>query len=218
VALLCLHGASSRKVFRQGAGCIRSRAGMVRMSTLLASASAGKTFYAMRDRGVLEQLSRGHLSARDLPPLGALSLVTVATRVRKEYLPSVSALSFHELTTQVPHEVDVGARARKARASAGSTTHRSEVSSFCRGCFPPGHARFNKIPTARSSSHLQRRERRLPTFSSETSSAWTWSSRRSGSGRLGRSSPAECGRCLLRCAPFRSDRPGRAVPNLEALQ
>src|SRR5437667_217035 len=84
-----------------------SPGGMVRMSEALRLGISRKTFYAMRDAGVLEQLSRGLFRLRDLPPLGSPDLVTVATRVPEGVICLVSALSFHELTTQVPHEVDL---------------------------------------------------------------------------------------------------------------
>ncbi|MDY6954517.1 MAG: transcriptional regulator, partial [Thermodesulfobacteriota bacterium] len=41
------------------------------------------------------------------PPLGNPDLVTVATRVPGGVICLISALSFHELTTQIPHEVHV---------------------------------------------------------------------------------------------------------------
>jgi hypothetical protein len=46
-----------------------------------------------------------------LDPLAHPDLITVATRIPKGVLRLISALSFHELTTQVPH-----ANRRRARA------------------------------------------------------------------------------------------------------
>src|SRR2546427_11376985 len=71
----------SRKVFAKERDAIGSRGGMVRMSDALRLGISRKTFYAMRDAGGLEQLSRGLFRLRDLPPLGSPDLVTVATRV-----------------------------------------------------------------------------------------------------------------------------------------
>src|SRR6266478_4130568 len=67
-----------RQVFAKERDAIRSRGGMVRMSDALRIGISRKTFYAMRDAGVLEQLSRGLFRLRDLPPLGNPDLVTVA--------------------------------------------------------------------------------------------------------------------------------------------
>ena len=57
--------------------------------------------------GVLEQVSRGVYRLADSPPLGNPDLVTVATRIPAGVICLISALSFHELTTQIPHEVHV---------------------------------------------------------------------------------------------------------------
>jgi predicted transcriptional regulator of viral defense system len=56
---------------------------------------------------VLEQLSRGLYRLADLPPLANPDLVTVALRAPQAVICLVSALAFHELTTQIPHAVDV---------------------------------------------------------------------------------------------------------------
>jgi predicted transcriptional regulator of viral defense system len=59
----------------------------------------------MRDAGVLEQLSRGLYRLAELPPLGAPDLVAVARKVPTGVICLISALTFHELTTQIPHAV-----------------------------------------------------------------------------------------------------------------
>ncbi|MHB1293794.1 MAG: type IV toxin-antitoxin system AbiEi family antitoxin domain-containing protein [Anaerolineae bacterium] len=69
-----------------------------------------RTLYALRDAGVLETLSRGLYRLADLPPLTNPDLVTVARRVPRGVICLISALAFHELTTQVPHAVDVALR------------------------------------------------------------------------------------------------------------
>ena len=43
----------------------------------------------------------------ELPPLSHPDLVTVALRVPKGVVCLISALSFHEITTEVPHEVQI---------------------------------------------------------------------------------------------------------------
>lgn len=95
------------ETFSKERAAILSRGGMVRMSDALRIGMSRKTLYAMRDAGALEQLSRGLFRLRDLPPLGNPDLVTVAARVPEGVICLVSAMAFHELTTQVPHEVDV---------------------------------------------------------------------------------------------------------------
>jgi predicted transcriptional regulator of viral defense system len=61
----------------------------------------------MRDEGVLTQLARGTYRLASLPELGEPDLVAVAKRIPSGVICLISALSFHDLTTQIPHAVDV---------------------------------------------------------------------------------------------------------------
>jgi len=65
------------------------------------------TLYTMRDNGTLEIVSRGVYRLAESDPLGNPDLVTVATRIPLGVVCLISALSFHDLTTQIPHEVHV---------------------------------------------------------------------------------------------------------------
>jgi predicted transcriptional regulator of viral defense system len=64
-----------------------------------------RTLYAMRDAGELERLARGVYRLADLTPLSEPDLATVAKRVPQGVVCLISALAFHELTTQIPREV-----------------------------------------------------------------------------------------------------------------
>ena len=77
------------------------------MSEVLRAGLSRRTLYAMRDQGILTQLSRGVYRLASLPELGAPDLVTVCTRISRGVICLISALAFHELTTQIPHAVDV---------------------------------------------------------------------------------------------------------------
>jgi predicted transcriptional regulator of viral defense system len=99
--------APSKEPFSRERAIIRSRGGMLRMADALRLGINRKVFYAMRDAGVLEQLSRGLFRLHGLSPLANPDLVTVAVRIPEGVICLVSALAYHELTTQVPHEVDV---------------------------------------------------------------------------------------------------------------
>ncbi len=61
--------------------------------------------YRMRETGDLEQLSRGLYRLRGLPKLSNPDLVPVALKVPQGVICLISALAFHDLTTQVPHQV-----------------------------------------------------------------------------------------------------------------
>lgn len=61
----------------------------------------------MRDDGTLEVVSRGVYRLADSEPLGNPDLVTVATRIQSGIICLISALAFHEITTQIPHKAHV---------------------------------------------------------------------------------------------------------------
>lgn len=66
-----------------------------------------RTLYAMRDAGRIERLGRGLYRLAKAAPLVNPDLVTVALKVPKGILCLISALSFHDITTQVPHAVHI---------------------------------------------------------------------------------------------------------------
>ncbi len=85
----------------------RKHGGILRTSQALQAGIHPSTLYSMRDDGTLEAVSRGVYRLVDSEPPGNPDLVTVATRVRGGVICLISALAFHELTTQIPHEVHV---------------------------------------------------------------------------------------------------------------
>ena len=90
--------AEAKEVFRRHGGTMRT-------SEALEAGVHPRTLYAMRDSGQLTKLSRGLYRLAEVPPLAHADLVTVALRAPKAVVCLISALSFHELTTQVPHAV-----------------------------------------------------------------------------------------------------------------
>jgi len=85
----------------------RQHGGQLRMSEAIKHGISRYTLYKMRDIGVLEQISRGIYRLVDLPPMSNPDLVTVSLRFPKAVVCLISALSFNEITTQIPHEVSV---------------------------------------------------------------------------------------------------------------
>lgn len=65
------------------------------------------TLYAMRDAGVIESLSRGIYRLTALSGMTNPDFAIVASRAPNSIICLISALSFHEITTQVPHAVDI---------------------------------------------------------------------------------------------------------------
>jgi len=93
--------------FEEAVNVFRDNGGMLRMSEAVEAGISRRTLYDMRDEGVLEQLSRGVYRLASLPGLEAPDLVAVATRIPNGVVCLISALAFHDLTTQIPHAVDV---------------------------------------------------------------------------------------------------------------
>lgn len=81
--------------------------GQLRMSEALERGISRYMLYALRDRGVVEQVSRGVYRLVDLPAIGNPDLVTVGLRVPNAVICLVSALAYHEITTQVAHGVSI---------------------------------------------------------------------------------------------------------------
>ena len=91
--------------FDKAKALFRCHGGLLRTSEALRLGIHPRTLYTMRDEGVLEQLSFGLYRLAELPPLGAPDVVTVARKVSAGVICLISALAFHELTTQIPHAV-----------------------------------------------------------------------------------------------------------------
>lgn len=81
--------------------------GTLRTSDALKAGIHPRVLYSLRDQGRIEQVSRGVYRLSDLPPISNPDLVSIALRVPKAVVCLISALSFHHLTTQVPHDVAI---------------------------------------------------------------------------------------------------------------
>jgi predicted transcriptional regulator of viral defense system len=79
--------------------------GILKTSQALALGIAPRTLYAMRDAGLIRQISRGVYQLADQDPPGNPDLVSVALRVPKAVICLISALHFYGMTTQIPHAV-----------------------------------------------------------------------------------------------------------------
>jgi predicted transcriptional regulator of viral defense system len=88
----------ARSLFRRHGGVLRTK-------DALRLGIHPETLYKLRNTGELARLGRGLYRLSDLPPLGNPDLVTVAMKVPSSVICLISALAFHELTTQIPHEV-----------------------------------------------------------------------------------------------------------------
>lgn len=99
------HNPNSR--FSKAVSIFERHGGILRTAQALKAGIHPKTLYDMRDSGALEVISRGVFRLSDCPPLENPDLVTVAVRIPSGIICLISALAFHEMTTQIPHEVHV---------------------------------------------------------------------------------------------------------------
>ncbi len=85
----------------------RSCGGQLRMSEAIKFGITRYMLYSLRDRGVIEQVSRGVYRLTELSPISNPDLVTVGLRFPNAVICLVSALAYHGITTQIPHHVSV---------------------------------------------------------------------------------------------------------------
>jgi len=85
----------------------RKCGGQLRMSEAIKQGITRYMLYSLRDKGIIEQISRGVYRLLDLPPVGNPDLVTIGTRFPNAVICLISALAFHEITTQIPHEISL---------------------------------------------------------------------------------------------------------------
>ena len=79
--------------------------GILRMSAAIRSGIHRDTLRRMVEHGDLQRLSRGLYQLAEASPPSHPDLAIVAAKVPEGVICLISALSFYELTTQIPHEV-----------------------------------------------------------------------------------------------------------------
>jgi predicted transcriptional regulator of viral defense system len=97
----------SRDNFEKAKKTFRSSGGVLRMNEALQAGIHRRMLYSMLEAGVIEKLNRGLYRLTDMPPLGNPDFVSVSLRIPNGVICLISALAYHEITTQVPHEVYV---------------------------------------------------------------------------------------------------------------
>lgn len=93
--------------WRKAEAVFKRHGGMLRAAQAIALGVHPRVLYGLRDAGQLQQVSRGLYRLADLPSLGDPDLTAVAARIPNGVVCLISALTFHGITTQIPHQVDV---------------------------------------------------------------------------------------------------------------
>jgi predicted transcriptional regulator of viral defense system len=81
--------------------------GSLTMTEALALGIHRRELYALRDKGDLEVISRGLYRLSDMEHLSLPDFLPVAKKIPKGVICLISALAYHEITTQIPHFVYV---------------------------------------------------------------------------------------------------------------
>ncbi|MCP3905199.1 MAG: transcriptional regulator [Planctomycetes bacterium] len=99
--------ASSGTASENAERIFREHGGTLRTGEALKAGIHPRTLYALRDAGRVERLARGLYRLATAEPAVNPDLLTVAARIPKGVVCLVSALAFHQITTQIPHAVDL---------------------------------------------------------------------------------------------------------------
>jgi predicted transcriptional regulator of viral defense system len=92
-------------VVQRAKDLLRSQSGVFRTGEAIKAGIHPRTLCAMRDQGVVVQLVRGMYRFADMPAMGNPDFAIVALKVPKGVVCLISALSWHEMTLEIPHEI-----------------------------------------------------------------------------------------------------------------
>jgi predicted transcriptional regulator of viral defense system len=106
-SILSTHMASPSASLVDARNLFQRHHGMLRTSEALRLGIHPRTLYALRDSGELVSVGRGLYRLASAPALAHPDWVAVALRVPRAVICLVSALAHYELTTQVPHHIDI---------------------------------------------------------------------------------------------------------------
>lgn len=112
-----LYHSGMRSAKKRAIEIIQKRGGLIRTHEALIQGIHRRTLYGLRDEGVLIQISRGLYQLVDMEIPAEVDLAEVSKKVPHGVICLISALTFHELTTQNPHYIwlAVDRKARKPR-------------------------------------------------------------------------------------------------------
>ncbi len=94
----------------------RKHHGTLRMMEAVRLGIHRRILYAMRDSGILKQISRGLYRLAELPPLANPDLAIVASKVPRGVICLISALAYHDITVQIPHTIYIAMERNIAEA------------------------------------------------------------------------------------------------------
>ena len=96
--------------FRREVELFKGHGGFLRTSQALKLGVHPRALYRMRKEKIIEPISRGLFRLSQIPPPAKPDIAAVALKIPQGILCLISALAFHEITTQIPHEIFVALR------------------------------------------------------------------------------------------------------------
>jgi len=95
------------ETLKQAEALFLQHKGILKTAQALRAGIHPRTLYELRDNGIITALSRGIycLSGRD--DVSQPDIVSIALRVPRGVVCLISALSYHGITTEVPHELSI---------------------------------------------------------------------------------------------------------------
>jgi predicted transcriptional regulator of viral defense system len=98
---------STKTKIEEAAEAFRKAGGILTMSEAIQLGIHRRQLYALRDSGQLEVISRGLYRLIEMPEPSLPDFIPVAKKIPQGVICLISALAFHEITTQIPHFVYV---------------------------------------------------------------------------------------------------------------
>ena len=98
---------STKTKIEEAVEAFRKAGGILTMSEAIQLGIHRRQLYALRDCGQLEVISRGLYRLIEMPEPSLPDFIPIAKKVPQGVICLISALAFHEITTQIPHFVYV---------------------------------------------------------------------------------------------------------------
>jgi predicted transcriptional regulator of viral defense system len=98
---------NKKSKIERAAVIFKKAGGILTMSEAIAYGIHRRELYKLRDKGVLEVISRGLYRLSIMPEPSLPDFIPAAKKIPNGVICLISALAFHEITTQIPHFVYV---------------------------------------------------------------------------------------------------------------
>jgi predicted transcriptional regulator of viral defense system len=98
---------NAKNVFKKELKVFQRAKGFLRTSQALKAGIPHWVLYRMMKEGVVEKVTRGLYRLEHPSEIPEIDLLTIAAKIPRCVICLTSALSFHQLSTQIPHQVDI---------------------------------------------------------------------------------------------------------------